>query len=70
MEGAIGGPVSFTMSEVKHLGPVSLSLCGGLNEADGVSLDKFMQKVVTFDDLAEQPNLIGHPDLVVKIHDR
>ncbi|KAK6960528.1 phosphatidate phosphatase LPIN3 [Biomphalaria glabrata] len=70
VEGAIGGPVSFTMSEVRHLGPVALSLCGGLNEAEPISLDKFMQKVVTFEDLAENPNITLNPDLVVKIHDR
>ncbi|XP_012943748.1 phosphatidate phosphatase LPIN3-like isoform X2 [Aplysia californica] len=70
VEGAIGGPVSFTMSEVRHLGPVSLSLCGGLNDQEGISLDKFMQKVVTFEDLADHPNITLNPDLVVKIHDK
>ncbi|KAH9513690.1 Nuclear elongation and deformation protein 1 [Bulinus truncatus] len=70
VEGAIGGPVSFTMSEVRHLGPVALSLCGGLNDAEPITLDKFMQKVVTFEDLAENPNITLNPDLVVKIHDK
>ncbi|CAG5133161.1 unnamed protein product [Candidula unifasciata] len=70
VEGAVGGPVSFTMSEVRHLGPVALSLCGGLNESEGITLDKFMQKVVTFEDLAENANITLNPDLVVKIHDK
>ncbi|BFZ21406.1 hypothetical protein BsWGS_24446 [Bradybaena similaris] len=70
VEGAVGGPVSFTMSEVRHLGPVALSLCGGLNEPEGITLDKFMQKVVTFEDLAENTNITLNPDLVVKIHDK
>ncbi|XP_025089282.1 LOW QUALITY PROTEIN: phosphatidate phosphatase LPIN1-like [Pomacea canaliculata] len=70
VEGAIGGPVSFLESEVRHLGVVSLSLCGGLSDAEGITLDKFMQKVVTYDDLAEQPSLLNNPDLVVKIRDQ
>lgn len=69
VDGAIGGPVSFLESEVRHLGVVSLSLCGGLADPDGITLDKFMKKVITFDDLAEQPNLLSNPDLVVKIRD-
>ncbi|XP_071114379.1 phosphatidate phosphatase LPIN3-like [Haliotis cracherodii] len=70
VEGAIGGPsVSFLQSEVRHLGRVSLSLCGGLGDPDGVNLDKFMQKVVTFDDLSDSPNMITNPDLVVKVDD-
>ncbi|GFS08811.1 phosphatidate phosphatase LPIN2 [Elysia marginata] len=71
VEGAIGGPsVSFTMSEVRHLGPVALSLCGGLHDPETLTLDKFMQKVVTFEDLAQNPNITSNPDLVVKIHDK
>lgn len=70
VDGAIGGPVSFLESEVRHLGIVSLSLCGGLAEPFNLTLDKFMQKVVTFDDLAEQPSLILSPELVVKIRNQ
>ena len=29
-----------------------------------------MQKVVTFDDLSENPNMINNPDLVIKILDK
>ncbi|KAK6168129.1 hypothetical protein SNE40_022017 [Patella caerulea] len=70
VDGAVGGPVSFLESEVRHLGHVSLSLCGGLSDPDGVNLEKFMQKVVTFGDLCEKPNMISDPDLVVRIHDK
>jgi phosphatidate phosphatase LPIN len=69
VDGAIGGPVSFLESEVRHLGTVSLSLCGGLADSEGMTLDKFMKKVVTFEDLVDQPRLIDNPDLVVKIRD-
>ncbi|XP_076456760.1 phosphatidate phosphatase LPIN1-like [Babylonia areolata] len=69
VDGAIGGPVSFLESEVRHLGPVALSLCGGLSEPDGITLDKFMKKVMTYDDLVEQPSVISNPDLVVKIRE-
>ncbi|CAE1175498.1 LPIN [Acanthosepion pharaonis] len=70
VEGAIGGPsVNFLESEVRHLGEVSLSLCGGLGDSEGVTLEKFMQKVLTFDDLSETPTIVNNPDLVVKIHD-
>ncbi|KAK7468227.1 hypothetical protein BaRGS_00036550 [Batillaria attramentaria] len=70
VDGAIGGHVSFLESEVRHLGVVSLSLCGGLSDPDGITLDKFMKKVITYDDLAEQPSIIQNPDLVVKIRDQ
>lgn len=70
VDGAIGGTVSFLESEVRHLGVVSLSLCGGLADSDGITLDKFMKKVITYDDLAEQPTLVHNPDLVVKIRDQ
>ncbi|XP_069106044.1 phosphatidate phosphatase LPIN2-like isoform X2 [Argopecten irradians] len=68
VEGAIGGPsVSFLQSEVKHLGNFSMSLCGGLSDPDGVTLEKFMQNVITFDDLCENYNMISNPDLVIRI---
>ncbi|XP_070209422.1 phosphatidate phosphatase LPIN2-like [Littorina saxatilis] len=69
VDGAIGGPVSFLQSEVRHLGIVSLSLCGGLSECEPLTLDKFMKKVITYDDLAEQPSILLNPDLVIKIRD-
>lgn len=68
MEGAIGGPsVSFLRSEVQHLGMFSLSLCGGLTDPEGVNLEKFMQKVVTYGDLCDDPLMTVNPDLVVRV---
>ena len=73
VEGAIGGPASSSTileSEIRHLGTVSLSLCGGLSDQEGVTLEKFMSKVVTFDDLCENPSMLTNPDLVVKVEDK
>ncbi|KAL5014363.1 hypothetical protein ScPMuIL_008633 [Solemya velum] len=71
VEGAIGGPtVSFLRSEVQHLGMFSLSLCGGLTDPEGVNLEKFMQKVVTYGDLCENPTMTNNPDLVVRVGDK
>nr|XP_022310226.1 phosphatidate phosphatase LPIN3-like isoform X2 [Crassostrea virginica] len=72
VEGAIGGPpgvtgVSFLKSEVQHLGTFSLSLCGGLSDPEGVNLEKFMNHIVTYEDLCENYNMITNPDLVVRI---
>lgn len=69
VEGAVCGPpaTSFLQSEVKHLGRYSMSLCGGLANPEGVTLEKFMQKIVTFEDLCENFNMITNPDLVIKI---
>ena len=69
VEGAVcGPPVSFLRSEINHLGMYSMSLCGGLSE--GVTLEKFMQKIVTFDDLCENFNMISNPDLVIRIGEK
>lgn len=69
VEGAIGGPpgVSFLKSEVQHLGNFSLSLCGGLSDPDGMTLEKFMTHIVTYEDLCENFNMVANPDLVVRI---
>ena len=75
VEGAIGGPpvvtgVSFLKSEVQHLGTFSLSLCGGLSDPEGVNLEKFMNHIVTYEDLCENYNMITNPDLVVRIGEK
>ena len=71
VEGAIGGPpVSFLDSEVKHLGKFSMSLCGGLSDPEGVTLERFMQNVVTFEDLCENYNMINNPELVIRIDEK
>ncbi|XP_076083384.1 phosphatidate phosphatase LPIN1-like isoform X1 [Mytilus galloprovincialis] len=69
VEGAVcGPPVSFLRSEVKSLGAYSMSLCGGLSE--GVTLEKFMQKIVTFEDLCDNFGMINNPDLVIRIEEK
>ena len=52
---------------MKHLGTYSLSLCGGLSDPDGVTLEKFMSKIVTYDDLRENPNMLTNPELVIRV---
>lgn len=72
VEGAIGGPpgVSFLKSEVQHLRNFSLSLCGGLSDPDGMTLEKFMTHIVTYEDLCENFNMVTNPDLVVRIGEK
>lgn len=70
VEGAIGGPsVTLLASEIKSLGAYSLSLCGGLADPDGMTIEKFMSKIMTYEDLCENPAMLINPDLVVKIED-
>ncbi|KAK3604365.1 hypothetical protein CHS0354_000926 [Potamilus streckersoni] len=71
VEGAIGGPpTTYLKSEVLHLGMFALSLCGGLADSEGVTLEKFMQKIVTYEDLCENSNMFNNPDLVVRVSDK
>uniref|UniRef100_A0A3P8UDK4 phosphatidate phosphatase n=1 Tax=Cynoglossus semilaevis TaxID=244447 RepID=A0A3P8UDK4_CYNSE len=49
---------------------VTLSLCGGLNEASEISKEKFMEHIVTFHEFAENPGIIENPNLVVRISNR
>ncbi|KAL4217721.1 Lipin-3 [Mactra antiquata] len=70
VEGAICGPSGTILeSEIKSLGTYSMSLCGGLADAEPMTLQKFMSKIVTFDDLSENPGMLANPDLVIKIED-
>ncbi|KAL3892441.1 hypothetical protein ACJMK2_004647 [Sinanodonta woodiana] len=71
VEGAIGGlPTTYLESEVRHLGMFALSLCGGLADPDGVTLEKFMQKIVTYEDLCENSTMLNNPELVVRVNDK
>uniref|UniRef100_G3UAX3 phosphatidate phosphatase n=1 Tax=Loxodonta africana TaxID=9785 RepID=G3UAX3_LOXAF len=47
---------------------IALSLCGGLADSQDISLEKFRQHVVTYQDLAKNPSLLDDPNLVVKIN--
>ncbi|XP_061293582.1 phosphatidate phosphatase LPIN3 isoform X1 [Bos javanicus] len=47
---------------------VALSLCGGLADSRDVSVEKFSQHLVSYEDLAQNPGLLDDPNLVVKIN--
>jgi len=60
---------SILPSEIKSLGPWALSLCGGLSDPEPLTLERFMSKIVTFQDMCENPGMLTNPDLVVKVED-
>jgi len=81
VEGAIGGPKSLdsdfeepkhSVFEKKSYGEISLSLCGGVTAADGKisppTEDSFLQGLVTYNDLIQNPKLVENPDLVVRFN--
>ncbi|KAI8486865.1 Lipin-3 [Branchiostoma belcheri] len=46
----------------------AMSLCGGLTATDrDIPDEKFMSAIVTYKDLCENPNILNHPDLVLRI---
>ncbi|XP_008058771.1 phosphatidate phosphatase LPIN3 [Carlito syrichta] len=47
---------------------IALSLCGGLAESRDISLEKFNQHGVSYQDLTKNPSLLDDPNLVVKIN--
>uniref|UniRef100_A0A452SGR8 phosphatidate phosphatase n=1 Tax=Ursus americanus TaxID=9643 RepID=A0A452SGR8_URSAM len=49
---------------------VALSLCGGLADSGDISLEKFNQHIVSYQDLVQNPGLLEHPNLVVKINEK
>uniref|UniRef100_A0A8C5K5D5 phosphatidate phosphatase n=1 Tax=Jaculus jaculus TaxID=51337 RepID=A0A8C5K5D5_JACJA len=49
---------------------VALSLCGGLADSRDISLEKFMQHMVSYQDLTQNPGLLDDPNLVVKINEK
>ncbi|XP_069692071.1 phosphatidate phosphatase LPIN2 isoform X3 [Periplaneta americana] len=78
VEGAIGGPKSLdsdfeepkhSVFEKKSYGEISMSLCGGLGNTSSPTEDSFLQGLVTYNDLVQNPKLIENPDLV-QIEDR
>ena len=44
-----------------------MSLCGGLNTPNGPSEEQFLQHLVTYEDLANDPMLVENPNLVVRL---
>ncbi|XP_078411207.1 phosphatidate phosphatase LPIN2-like isoform X2 [Cetorhinus maximus] len=51
-----------------ELPDVNLSLCGGLSENNEISQGKFVQHMVTYHDLVENPGIIDDPNLVIGIN--
>eukprot|EP00071_Canis_lupus_P031278 XP_022264835.1 phosphatidate phosphatase LPIN3 isoform X6 [Canis lupus familiaris] len=49
---------------------IELSLCGGLADSRDISLEKFNQHIVSYQDLVQNPGLLEHPNLVVKINEK
>ncbi|XP_033503693.2 phosphatidate phosphatase LPIN1 isoform X1 [Epinephelus lanceolatus] len=46
---------------------IAISLCGGLNENREITKDQFHEKIITYQQFAENPSIIDDPNLVVKI---
>ncbi|VFV16932.1 phosphatidate phosphatase lpin3 [Lynx pardinus] len=49
---------------------IVLSLCGGLADSRDISREKFNQHIVSYEDLVQNPGLLEHPNLVVKINEK
>ncbi|XP_069845864.1 phosphatidate phosphatase LPIN3 isoform X1 [Dipodomys merriami] len=49
---------------------IALSLCGGLADSRDISLEKFNQHMVSYQDLTKNPGLLDDPNLVVKINEK
>ena len=50
---------------------LSMSLCGGLKEADaGMSYERFLQGLITYDEFCENPNIVSDPNFVVKMGEK
>nr|XP_030699364.1 phosphatidate phosphatase LPIN3 isoform X4 [Globicephala melas] len=49
---------------------VVLSLSGGLADSGDISVEKFNQHIVSYQDLAQNPGLLDDPNLVVKINEK
>ncbi|XP_028297160.1 phosphatidate phosphatase LPIN2-like [Gouania willdenowi] len=49
---------------------VALSLCGGLTENAGISKERFMEHIISYNEFSENPAIIDNPNLVVKIGNR
>jgi len=50
---------------------IAMSLCGGLRQPEmTVPQDKFLQHMISYDELCRQPNLLSNPNLVIKIEDK
>ncbi|GAA6082692.1 phosphatidate phosphatase LPIN1-like isoform X1, partial [Tachysurus ichikawai] len=64
--GADSGVDSYA-DQPTDLSSISLSLCGGLTDSQKISKEHFQEKVLSYQQFAENPKLIDDPNLVVKI---
>ncbi|XP_037354780.1 phosphatidate phosphatase LPIN3 [Talpa occidentalis] len=49
---------------------IVLSLCGGLADSRNISLEKFNQHIVSYQDLSKNPGLLDDPNLVIKVNEK
>ncbi|XP_047674325.1 phosphatidate phosphatase LPIN1-like isoform X1 [Tachysurus fulvidraco] len=64
--GADSGVDSYA-DQPTDLSSISVSLCGGLTDSQKISKEHFQEKVLSYQQFAENPKLIDDPNLVVKI---
>ncbi|XP_051887310.1 phosphatidate phosphatase LPIN2-like [Pristis pectinata] len=58
----------YLSDSASELPDVTLSLCGGLSDNNEISQGKFVQHMVTYQDLVENPGIIDDPNLVIGIN--
>ncbi|XP_050999676.1 phosphatidate phosphatase LPIN3 isoform X1 [Acomys russatus] len=63
-------PGHIAESTLDSVDKIALSLCGGLADTRDISLEKFNQHVVSYEDLTKNPGLLDDPNLVVKINEK
>ncbi|XP_067856486.1 phosphatidate phosphatase LPIN2-like isoform X2 [Heptranchias perlo] len=58
----------YLSDSASELPDVNLSLCGGLSDNNEISQGKFVQHMVTYQELVENPGIIDDPNLVIGIN--
>uniref|UniRef100_A0A8C4WCF1 phosphatidate phosphatase n=1 Tax=Gopherus evgoodei TaxID=1825980 RepID=A0A8C4WCF1_9SAUR len=48
--------------------PIALSLCGGLGDSREILHKKFMEHIISYQEFAENPEVLDDPNLVIQIH--
>uniref|UniRef100_A0A8C6QIC1 phosphatidate phosphatase n=1 Tax=Nannospalax galili TaxID=1026970 RepID=A0A8C6QIC1_NANGA len=68
----LGNPIPEHIPEstLDSMDTIALSLCGGLADSRDISLEKFSQRMVSYEDLTKNPGLVDDPNLVVKINEK
>ncbi|XP_069740199.1 phosphatidate phosphatase LPIN2-like isoform X2 [Narcine bancroftii] len=65
---AVDSGTEYLSDSASDLPDVNLSLCGGLSDNNEISQGKFIQHMVTYHDLVENPGIIDDPNLVIGIN--